>query len=80
MSNSSTGRNPLIDKQTLFRLSSAVNDSHFRLQVACTKLSAMLDVPVVPDELFAEVGAAIAQLRAALSKLEVFLLTLGERV
>ncbi len=71
-------RNSLIDRQTLWRLSSGCLDANFRLQVTLVKLAAMID-EAIPDEVFTEVGSAIAQLRAAASKLETFVLTLSER-
>jgi len=69
----------LIARQTLYRLSAATNDANFRLQVALVKLQAMLGTSSpLGDELYAEAGQAIALLRAAMSKLEVFLFTLSE--
>lgn len=69
-------RNSLIDRQTLFNLSRSVNDGNFVLQLALTKLYGILTFhEEPPDEVITEVGASIAQLRLAVSKLEIYLLT-----
>ncbi len=71
--------NALVDRQTLFSLSSAISDAHLGVQLACTKVYGMMTYnDPIGDEVFTEVGAALATLRLAVSKLETFLLTLSE--
>ena len=72
-------RNQLVDQQTLFNLSRAVNDANLGVQLATTKLYGMMTWgEVAPDELFTECGATLATLRQAVSKLETFLFVLSE--
>ncbi len=69
----------MADKDTLFNLSRSIADGEMALQIALVKLQGMLGYnEPLPDELIAEAGQALAQLRASCTKLEVFLFTLGE--
>ena len=72
--------NTLIQRQTLYRLAFSVGESHFQLQVALMKFYAMVSFgDEADDEVLAAVGHALAQLRTACGRLEVFLWTLSEQ-
>jgi len=72
--------NTLIARQTVYSLARSVNDANFGAQISLNKLYALLawNDPV-PDEIYTECGATLAQLRQAVSKLETFLVTLSEQ-
>ena len=72
----SRSRNRLADKDSLFRLANSISDADLGLQISLVKLQAMLGTDPFPDELIAAAGQALATLRAACTKLEVFLFTL----
>ena len=73
-------RNSLITRQTLYCLSASVSEAHFALQVACMKVYAMVSFGQdMADDVFTAVGAALAQLRTACGRLEVFLWTISEQ-
>ncbi len=69
----------MADKDTLFNWFRSIADGEMALQIALVKLQGMLGYnEPLPDELIAETGQALAQLRASCTKLEAFLFTLGE--
>jgi hypothetical protein len=66
-----------VDRDTLFNLARSVSDGDLALQLALVKLQRQMGYPEpVPDELIAAAGQALATLREACTKLEVFLFTL----
>ena len=75
-----TNRSKIIDRDTLFNLARSISDGDLALQLALVKLQAMMGYnDPIPDELYAEVGAALLTLRTSCVKLEVFLFTLSEQ-
>ena len=80
MTDFSTKRSRIIDRDTLLNLARSISDGDLALQIALVKLQAMLGYPEpIPDEVYTEAGQALAQLRLAVHKLEVFLLTLSDQ-
>ena len=76
----STKRNRLVDRDTLFNLARSISDGDLGLQLALVKLQAMMGYSEpIDDELIAAAGQALAQLREACTKLEVFLITLSDQ-
>ena len=67
MTDFSTKRSRLADKDTLFNLARSIADGDLALQIALVKLQAMLGQSApIDDALIASAGAALAQLKAVL--------------
>ena len=80
MTDFSTKRSRIIDRDTLFNLARSISDGDLALQIALVKLQAMMGYPEpLPDELIAAAGQALATLRQSCTKLETFLFTLSEQ-
>ncbi len=76
----STKRSRLVDRDTLLSLARSISDGDLGLQLALVKLQGLMShTDPVPDEVYAECGAALATLRQSCTKLETFLFTLSEQ-
>ncbi len=78
MADSNTNR--LISRQTLYKLSSSLNEANFQAQISLNKLYALLawNDPV-PDVIYTEVGLSLIHVRQACNELNMYVFVLSEQ-
>lgn len=69
--------NTLVDRQTLYNLSSRVNDGNLGVQLSTIKVYGMMSSgDPAPPELLSELAASIHTLRVATNALDMFVFTI----